>query len=478
LLQTHHAPHLLSVTGRAKNFVFRRAGSWWFDIIFFKMRICFVGAGYVGLTSAAVFADSSHAASSTSRRASHQVWVVDIDKEKIGAIKQGESPFFEPGLDELIEKHINTGRLKPTVDLSEAVENSEIIFIAVGTPVGDNGDADLNQVEAVVRDIAENIGQEYKLIIIKSTVPPGTTESMKELINKINPEADFDIGFCPEFLRPGKAIEDALKPDRIVFGAESERAFQMIKELYQPIDTKIVFTSIPSAEIVKYAANSYLALRIGFIDQIASLAEKVKADVEEVIEGIGLDKRIGGHYWYPGLGYGGYCFPKDVKALSSAFEKQGMDDNLFAELDDLNKKRPAFYVDQLAEKLNGVNGKTISVLGLTAKPDTDDMRGSQAVYFIRELIEKGAEIKAYDPLGMDNAKKVLNNVQFCDSAVEAVEEASAVCVLCEWKEFNNLDWKEIKKLMDGRLVFDAKRMFDVGGIKEAGLKYIGVGVSR
>ncbi len=431
------------------------------------MKISFIGSGYVGLTSGAVFAELSN-----------KVWVVDIDKEKISTIKQGKSPFYEPGLDELITKNVDAGRLIPTTDLKEAVVNSKIIFIAVGTPVGNNEEADLSQVKKVVEDIANNIDDDYKLIVIKSTVPAGTTKLMEKLIKEINPEADFDIGFCPEFLRPGKAVEDTLHPDRVIVGMESGKGFQLFKKLHQPIDGPLVRTSIESAEIIKYAANSFLALRIGFIDQIALLAEKTGADVKEVIKGIGLDKRIGSHYWYPGIGYGGYCFPKDVLALSAAFKKAGIDNDLFAKLNQLNKTRPEIYVNKLKERLSGLEGKTIAVLGLTAKPGSDDMRGSQAVYFILELIKQGAKVKAYDPLGMVNAKKILDNIVYCDNCQNAVKNTDAVCVLCEWKEFEKLNWGEISQLMKGNLVFDAKRMFEPEKIRQTGLEYIGVGIGN
>lgn len=429
------------------------------------MNICFVGAGYVGLTSAVVFAELGN-----------KVWLVDIDKEKIDLINNGKAPFYEPGLGELIKKHANSGNLTATTKLEQGVQNSKIIFIAVGTPIGKTGKADLSQVEAVVEEIGQCLNKEYKLVVIKSTVPPGTTKKMGEKLRKLNPKINFDVAFCPEFLRPGKAIEDSLNPDRVVIGTNNDQVFAILKDLYQPMKTKIIRTSIESAEIIKYAANSYLALRIGFIDQIALLAEEAKADILEIVEGIGSDKRIGSHYWYPGIGYGGYCFPKDVLALSSVFKNHGLADNLFAKLADLNRKRPELYVNKLEESLGGLKGKSIGVLGLTAKPGTDDMRGSQAVYFIQLLTAEGAEVRAYDPLGMEKAKKILENVEFCQTPEKVAENASALCLLCEWEEFESLDWEKVKEMMDGDLVFDGKRMFDPNAIERAGLRYFGVGV--
>ncbi len=428
------------------------------------MNICFVGAGYVGLTSAAVLA-----------KLGNKVWVADIDEEKVNTINDGQSPFYEPGLGKIIAKQVNSNNLVATTDLEQAVAAAKVIFIAVGTPVGENGQADLNQVETVINQIADCLGEEYKLVVIKSTVPPGTTRRIAESVKKKNPAANFGMAFCPEFLRPGQAIEDTLNPDRIVIGADSDKAFELLEKIHRPLETKIIRMSPTSAEIVKYAANSYLALRIGFIDQIASLAEQVNADVKEVITGIGSDERIGNHYWYPGIGYGGYCFPKDVLALNSAFQKAGLKNNLFAKLARLNKNRPRLYVKQLEEKLGGLKGKPIGVLGLTAKPETDDMRGSQAIVFINSLLEKGTKVKAYDPKGMENAREIFTGVEFCNKPAEVAKDTTALCILCEWEEFATLDWQEVADLMAGKVVFDAKRMFEPAEIKQAGLDYMGVG---
>lgn len=429
------------------------------------MKVCFIGAGYVGLTSAAVFAESGHKA-----------YVVDIDKEKISTIKQGESPFYEPGLGGLIAKNIDSKRLTATTDLDKAAADSDIIFAAVGTPVGDKGKADLSQVKTVIKNLAEVLNKKYKLIVIKSTVPVGTTRSLEKLIKKINPQANFDIAFCPEFLRESTAVKDTQNPDRVIIGTDSDRAFKLLKKIHQPLTDNIIRTSPESAEIIKYAANCYLALRIGFIDQIASLAEQTGADVKEIIKGISEDKRIGRHYWYPGIGYGGYCFPKDVAALAKVFDRADLKDNLFTKLDQLNCQRPVYYAGELDKKLNGVKNKKIAVLGLTAKPGTGDMRGAQSISFIKYLTAKGAIVSAYDPKGMEEAKEIMPDINYADSAEQAVNKAEAAAVLCEWPEFDNLNWKRVKELMSGELIFDAKRMFKPEKVKKAGLKYMGVGI--
>jgi len=437
------------------------------------MNITFLGAGYVGLTSGAVFADLGN-----------KVWVVDIDEEAVEKLKAGKVSFHEPGLEDLVKKGVDSGNLIPTTKYQEAIPESEIVFIAVGTPIGKGGGADLSQVKAAAKSLAPYLSSEYTVIVDKSTVPPGTAGLVEKIIAEGKPRPSgkdgtfrsFEVASCPEFLREGTAVSDTQEPDRIVIGAPSDKAFAVLEKLHQPLGAPIVRTSVESAEIIKYTANAYLALRIGFIDQIANLCEEVGADVDDVIEGIGLDSRIGSHYWYPGIGYGGYCFPKDVAALGALFEKYVNEDNLFSKLDQYNRARPAKYVGKMVEALGDMDGKKIAVLGLTAKPGTDDMRGSQAIPFIRALRELGAEVKAYDPMGMPQAKEVMPNIEYVEDSYKAVENAEALAVLCEWENFEDLDWEELAGKMSGDLVFDAKRMFDRMEIEEAGLEYLGVGV--
>ncbi len=428
-----------------------------------KTTICFVGAGYVGLTWAVVLADLGN-----------RVFLIEANQEKLAKLKKGQAPIYEPNLSALVKKTVKAKFLLPTGDWQEPIKESQIIFIAVGTPIGNNGQADLGQVKSVAKQIGQNFSGGKKIIVNKSTVPVGTGKLVEKLIKKENPGADFEVVSCPEFLREGQAVADTKSPSRVIIGTNSSWAFNRLKNLFLPLGAPIVKTSTESAEIIKYAANNYLALRIGFIDQIASLCEKAGADVQEVIEGIGLDNRIGKHYWYPGIGYGGYCFPKDVAALAVIFKKAGLEKNLFSLLDQINQKRPSFYAQKLITRLG--QEKTVAVLGLTAKPGTTDMRGSQALYFIKALIKKGIRVRVFDPMGMEEAKKILTGVTFCSSAEKTARGAGAIAILCEWPEFKKLDWLKIKKLMKGKLVFDAKRMFNKQKLVAWGFEYLGVGI--
>lgn len=428
-----------------------------------KTSICFIGAGYVGLTWAAVLANLGN-----------WVFLIEANQEKLDQLKLGQAPIYEPGLSSLVKKTVKKGQLLPTSDWQKPIKKSQIIFVAVGTPVGDKGQADLTQIKQVAKQIGQNFSGDKKIIVNKSTVPVGTAWLVEKLIKKENPNAKFEVVSCPEFLREGQAVTDTQKPSRVVIGTSSSWAFNQLKSLFLPLGAPIINTSRESAEIIKYAANSYLALRVGFIDQVALLCEKTGADVCQVIEGLGLDPRIGGHYWYPGIGYGGYCFPKDVAALAVTFKKTGLEKNLFSLLDQLNQERPALYAQKLADCLG--ENKTMAVLGLTAKPGTADMRGSQAVYFIEALVKKGIGVRVFDPMGIPEAKKILTGVSFCSSVEEAVKKADALAILCEWPEFKKIDWLKIKKRMRGRFIFDAKRMFDKKKLSSLGLKYWGVGI--
>jgi len=393
----------------------------------------------------------------------NKVWVVRRSKDKVAMLKRGEVPFFEPGLAELIARNVSAGRLIPTTDYAEAIPHSEVVFISVGTPMGDGGGCDLSQVFTAARALAPLLSSKYTVIVDKSTVPPGTAPQVAAVIREANPQANFEMVSCPEFLREGSAVGDTQQPDRIIVGADSDKAFTVLAELHKPLGAPIVRVSVSSAELIKYTANAYLALRIGFIDQVANLCEAVGADIKDIIQGIGLDSRIGSHYWHPGIGYGGYCFPKDVQALAALFGEHGEEDNLFSKLDQYNRARPGKYVSKLAALLGGLKGKTVGVLGLTAKPGTDDMRGSQAVPFIAALQDKGAEVRVFDPLGMANARKLLSRVTFCGDLYEVAEGADALAVLCEWEDFAKPSWERVEKLMKGDLIFDA------------GFRYLGVG---
>ena len=429
------------------------------------MNITIVGAGYVGLPLAAVLADFGH-----------QVWIVRRDKEKNEALKKGKVHFFEPGLEKLVKKNLKANRFLPTTDYAEAISGAEIVFIAVGTPSLPNGKADLSQVYEAAKEIGKNLKKGYTVVVDKSTVPPGTAPKVTQIIEKNKkPQAKFDVCSCPEFLREGFAVEDTFHPDRIVIGSNSSQATQLLKQLHQDFKAPILATTVANAELIKYAANAYLALRIVFANQIANVCEKTGADVEEVIKGIGLDKRIGSHYWYPGLGYGGSCFPKDVAALASFAKKLGENVSLFEKMHQLNKKRIAKIFAKLEKKFGSFSGKTVAVFGLACKKGTDDVRESPAIKMIKIIKRRKVKIKTYDPLAIENAKRILTGVDFYQDPYQAVEGADALMILTDWLEFGKLDYGKIKKIMRGKFIFDSRNLLDKKKLTSLGFNYQGVG---
>lgn len=425
------------------------------------MKVTVIGAGYVGLTGGAVLADHGHT-----------VWVVRRDREKIENLKKGIIPIYEPGLPAVVRRNVKTGRLIPTTAYAEGVPQSEVVFIAVGTPQNEkDGAADLTQVFAAAREVAKHLREGFTVVVDKSTVPPGTAERVEKIINKYKrgPRVKFAVVSSPEFLREGKALEDTVHPDRIVIGSASPPATKIMVALHKKFKCPLVVTSVRSAEVIKYAANAYLSLRIGFIDQIANLCEKMGADVMDVIGGIGLDRRIGTHYWFPGMGYGGYCFPKDVKALAALFVKVGEKDNLFIKLDRLNEARVARYVTRLRKALGSLRGKRIGVLGLAAKPGTDDIRGSVALHFVKALKKLGAKIKVYDPLAQENARLVLQKtVTYCRNPYQVIKGTAALVVMVEDEEFKKLKMEKVKKLMKKPLIFDVKNIYNLARLRRFG----------
>lgn len=428
------------------------------------MKIAVVGAGYVGLTWAAILADQGH-----------QVWLLRKDKAKNEALKKGRLHIFEPGLTDLVKKNLHHGRLCPTLDYQEAIPKVEAIFICVGTPSGLDGKAELSQVLAAASEIGKNLRLGFTAVIVKSTVPPGTTEKIAAMISRHkNSKAHFDIGFCPEFLREGSAVSDSLHPDRVIIGTDSPKIIQLTKELHRFSQAPILVTSISSAELIKYAANNYLALRIVFINQIADLCEKINANIQGVIQGIGLDKRIGPHYWYPGLGYGGSCFPKDVAALAWFAQKNSIKDSLFAQMDRLNRQRVGQIVLRIEKKIGPLSSKKISVLGLAVKQGTDDIRCSPAMSLVEILLRKSARINAYDPLAMDNARRVLK-VKFFQDPYRAVEDTDALFILNDSPEFAKLDYVKIKRLMRGNFIFDSRNLLNQRKMEKIGFVYGGIG---
>lgn len=436
------------------------------------MTITFIGHGYVGLVSAAVFAELGNT-----------VWVIGHTKEKIENLKKGIIPIYEPGLEELVKKNVEAKRLLFTLDYSPAIVSSDVVFIAVGTPSQKNGEADLS----VVFDVAEHVGKHldgYTVVITKSTVPVGTNKKVQAIIKKTKPQkATFDIASVPEFLREGQAIADTRHPDRIVIGTESEKAQNVLVELHAPIvtedektQTQLILTTIETAEMIKYASNAFLATKISFANAIAQLCEKAGANGPKVLEAMGLDKRIGTSFLNAGAGYGGSCFPKDVKALIAISDSYGYDFALLREVEAVNKEAMISVVRK-AKKLLGkkLAGKTIGILGLSFKPDTDDMREAPAFVVINALLQEKAKIKAYDPVAMENAKRLIKGITFCADSYEVAQDADLLIVMTEWDEFKQLDLMKIKNAMAQPILLDARNMYVVSTVVELGFTYQGVG---
>src|SRR3989344_3703986 len=428
------------------------------------MTISVIGHGYVGLITASVFADFGNT-----------VYVVGRTPEKIENLKKGITPFYEPGLEEIVKRNLHAGRLKFTLDYKEAIPPSEIVFMCVGTPPKETGEADLTQVLQSAREIGKNLDG-YTVVVVRSTVPLGTNLKVAELIEKIKPKnATFDSASCPEFLREGSAINDTLFPDRIVIGVTSPKAKKLLLELHKPIDGERVITTIANAELIKYASNSLLSTKISFANAMAFICDKAGADVEQVLTGVGLDKRLGRTFLYPGVGYGGSCFPKDVKALIAIANIYGYDFKLLKAVDEVNAEAKKHFVEKVTRALPQLKGKTIGILGLAFKPNTDDMREAPSIYIIENLQKKGAIIKAYDPVAVKNAAKLLKNINYCTDSYEVAKDADALLVLTEWNEFKLLDFAKIKKLMKNPVIFDGRNIYDPQKLKDLNFRYFGVG---
>ncbi len=432
------------------------------------MRIAMIGTGYVGLVSGACFSEFGH-----------HVTCVDVDADKIARIEQGEMPIFEPGLDVLVDKNVANERLQFTTDLAKAVSAADAVFIAVGTPTrrGD-GHADLTYVYAAAEQIAAAIDH-YTVIITKSTVPVGTGREVEHIIRKARPDANFDVVSNPEFLCEGAAIEDFMRPDRIVIGTKSDAAKEAMRVLYRPLflrETPILFTSRETSELIKYAANTFLATKITFINEIADLCERLGANVQDVAKGIGMDGRIGAKFLHPGPGYGGSCFPKDTLALVRTGQEYGSPLHIVETVVETNKQRKARMAEKIIASCGGsVDGKTIAVLGLTFKPNTDDMRDSASLTIVPALQAAGASIRAYDPEGMDEAKKLLNDIAWCDDAYETMEAADAIVIITEWNEFRALDLGRAKTLMRKPVMIDLRNIYTPAEMADAGFAYTSVG---
>lgn len=435
------------------------------------MNVVMIGAGYVGLVSGACFAEFGA-----------NVTCVDIAQEKIDKLNAGGIPIYEPGLDDLVKRNIDAGRLKFSTDLGSNVGDADLVFIAVGTPTrrGD-GHADLSYVYAAAKEIATHLNG-YTVIVDKSTVPVGTARQVKRIIEETNPDADFDVASNPEFLREGAAISDFMRPDRVVLGVESERAKTLLSELYRPInliEAPIMFTELESAELIKYASNAFLATKISFINEISQLCEAVGADVQAVAKGMGMDGRIGRKFLHAGPGYGGSCFPKDTLALIRIAQEHGVSSRIVETVVEVNAAQKARMVQKIRTALGGSEaGKTIAVLGLTFKPETDDMRDSPALAILPALADKGATLRANDPQGIEEAKPLLpESISYFDDIYETLDGADAIVLMTEWNAYRGLDMTEVKKRMKGKAFIDLRNVYEPETMKAAGFEYVCVGRS-
>ncbi len=428
------------------------------------MDICIIGAGHVGLVTGACFAELGN-----------KVICVDNDEEKIKTLKRGRMPIYEPGLEEMVRQNAKKKRLSFTTSIKEGVTKSEVIFISVGTPPRERGEVDLSAVENVSKEIAASMTS-FKLIVEKSTVPVETGERVKSTMSLCNKKkVTFEVASNPEFLREGSAIEDFMRPDRIVIGVESKKARDILVKLYTPIKAPMVITDIKSAEIIKHASNSFLAMKISFINALSVLCDKTGADIVRVAEGMGMDKRIGKAFLNAGIGFGGFCFPKDLSAFIHISERHGYDFGLLKEVAKVNEIQKGHVVEKMEDLLWNLQGKVVAVLGLSFKPDTDDIRFSPSIDIVRLLQAHGVKVKAYDPHAMHEAKKVLTKVEFCKDAYEAAQGSDCLFLATEWEEFARLDFVKIKKLMRQPIVLDGRNAYSPKKMKDMGFTYVGIG---
>src|SRR5688500_10760719 len=431
------------------------------------MHIAVIGTGYVGLVTGACFAEFGV-----------DVICVDVDEQKIARLLRGVMPIYEPGLEQLVAKNVQAGRLRFTTDVSQAIQQSLVIFLAVGTPPKPDGSPDLSFVEAAAGSIADHMN-DYKVVVTKSTVPIGTGEHIRELINaRKKTKANFGVVSNPEFLREGAAINDFMRPDRVVLGSRDEEAIAIMKDLYRPlylIEAPFVITSLEAAELTKYAANAFLAMKVSFINEIANLCDKIGCDVHDVARAIGMDKRIGSKFLHPGPGFGGSCFPKDTQALASVARDFGRDTMIVNAVIEVNRRQRQAMLPKIEKLVGGLEGKTIAVLGLAFKPEADDMREAPAIDIDSGLIKLGARIRAYDPVAMIEAAAVLPEVNYADDEYSAAEGADALVFVTEWNQFRALDMKRIRDLMKAPKIADLRNIYDPKDLRELGFEYVGIG---
>ena len=435
------------------------------------MNIAIVGTGYVGLVSGTCFAETGV-----------NVTCVDVDAQKIERLKNGEIPIYEPGLDQLVVKNVKAGRLKFTTDLASILNEQEIVFSAVGTPPDEDGSADLKYVLQVAKTIGENLNH-YLVVVTKSTVPVGTARKVRhaieEELKKRGVDIPFDVASNPEFLKEGNAIKDFMSPDRVVVGVESEKAKKALTKLYKPFllnNFRVIFMDIPSAEMTKYAANAMLATRISFMNDIANLCERVGANVDAVRKGIGTDARIGSKFLYAGCGYGGSCFPKDVKALAHTGLENGYHMEVIEAVERVNEKQKSIVYDKIIRAAGSVKGKTVAILGLAFKPETDDMREAPALVVIERLLKDGATVKVFDPIAMDECKRRIGDaVVYAKNMYDAAEGADVFALMTEWRQFRLPSWNVIRKVMTGNIVIDGRNIYDRQELEELGFVYSRIG---
>jgi UDPglucose 6-dehydrogenase len=431
------------------------------------MHVAVIGSGYVGLVTGACFAEFGV-----------DVTCVDVDREKIARLSDGIIPIYEPGLEQLVAKNKQAGRLQFTTDLKSAVERALVIFLAVGTPPREDGSADLSYIEAAARSIAEYM-DDYKVIVTKSTVPVGTGERLRTLVREHQKgRNNFGIVSNPEFLREGAAIDDFMRPDRVVIGSRDEEAIAIMKDLYRPlylIETPIVITSLEAAELIKYAANAFLATKISFINEIANLCDLIGCDVHDVAKGIGMDGRIGRKFLHPGPGFGGSCFPKDTRALSSVARDFGGNSLIVDAVIEVNERQRAAMIPKIEKLAGGLKGKLVAVLGLSFKPETDDMREAPSIDIIRGLVNGGASVRAYDPVAIDEARKILADIAYAEDEYAAVEGADVLIFMTEWNQFRALDMKRVRGLMRTPKIADLRNIYEPEAMRDLGFDYVGVG---
>jgi len=432
------------------------------------LNICVIGVGYVGLVAGTCLAESGN-----------EVICADIDEEKINLLKQGKVPIYEPGLEELIERNLKEGRLSFTTDLDRAIQSSEVIFIAVGTPSLPDGSADLSAVYQVARRIGKNLNG-YKIIVTKSTVPVGTGDEIEKIIKQESGNDDFDVVSNPEFMKEGAAVEDFMKPDRVIIGTDSERAFEIMEQIYEPFvrtENPIIRMDRRSAEMTKYTANAFLAAKISFINEMANICERVGANIDSVRRGIGFDKRIGFQFLFPGVGYGGSCFPKDVNALIRTAQQNGFEAKILKAVQSVNLNQKQRLVERIRQHYGErIKGLLFAVWGLAFKPRTDDMREAPSIVIIKKILESGAKVRAYDPVAMENAKRIFGKqISYGQNPYQTLEGASGLVIVTEWSEFRRPNFEKIKQLLKEPVIFDGRNLFDPKKMKELGFDYYSIG---